>query len=423
MTKLIFTLTLAGTLLAGSAAAQVGIGTFTPDASAMLDITATDKGFLLPRLTEAERNTLPDPAHSLLIYNTTQSKIQINNGSPSAPAWGNLDGSEGTTITSITASGEVSTIATTHEKIAGMELTPAAGNYLVLFNGQFGLRASAPISTVQAVDDLGIAYSSLTALSATNTTHGLIFGNGEVLLPGVYDLGAATSIAGNLTMDAAGDTNALFVIRVTGALTSGAGTTVNLVNGAKASNIFWIADGAISLAANTTMKGTMISNNAAISAATGADLEGRMFSTTGAVSFGPGTAYIPLGTSIIDLGVLESFVMFSVAGAVENTPISVITGDVGANVGAITGFEDLNGNIYSPGLEEAPTNNSVVTFSVFVDNVLVASSSRSTNINTSIMSLQAEVTVVAGATIDIRWYVDTGGVVIGNRILSVLDAN
>lgn len=423
MKKIISSLALGLCFFVGSAVAQVGIGTFAPDPSAMLDVSATDKGFLMPRLTETERNALISPAHSLLIYNSTISKIQINNGSPVSPIWQNLDGSESSSIISTTVSGDVSTSATVHEIIPGMAFTPATGSYLVLFNGQFGLIESTPISTVQAVADLGDAYGDLMALTATNTTHGVIFGNGEILLPGIYDVGAATSLAGNLTMDGGGDTNAVFVIRVLGALSSGAGTTVNLTNGAKARNIFWIADGALSLAANTTMKGTLISNNAAISAATGTDLEGRMFSTTGAVSFGPGTAYVPLGTSFIDLGVLESFVMFTVTGAVGNTPISVITGDVGSNAGAITGFEDLNGNIYSPGLAQAPINNSVVTFSVFVNNILVAHSSRSTNINTSVMSLQAAVTIGVGESVDIRWYVDTGSVVIGNRIMSLLEAN
>ena len=35
--------------------AQVGIGTTSPDASAALDVTATDKGFLMPRMTSAQR--------------------------------------------------------------------------------------------------------------------------------------------------------------------------------------------------------------------------------------------------------------------------------------------------------------------------------------------------------------------------------
>ncbi|MEZ4857606.1 MAG: hypothetical protein R2781_02225 [Flavobacteriaceae bacterium] len=49
---------------------QVGINTTTPDASAMLDITATDKGMLVPRMTEAQKLLIGTPATSLLIYQT-----------------------------------------------------------------------------------------------------------------------------------------------------------------------------------------------------------------------------------------------------------------------------------------------------------------------------------------------------------------
>lgn len=53
--------------------AQTGIGTTTPDASAKLDVSATNKGFLPPRVTltsYADNSTIPNPAIGLLIYNT-----------------------------------------------------------------------------------------------------------------------------------------------------------------------------------------------------------------------------------------------------------------------------------------------------------------------------------------------------------------
>lgn len=42
-----------------------------PDASAILDISSDNKGILLPRMTEAERNAIINPASGLLIYNST----------------------------------------------------------------------------------------------------------------------------------------------------------------------------------------------------------------------------------------------------------------------------------------------------------------------------------------------------------------
>lgn len=50
--------------------AQVGIGTTTPDTKAQLDVTSTNKGILIPRLTLAQRNAITSPTTSLLIYQT-----------------------------------------------------------------------------------------------------------------------------------------------------------------------------------------------------------------------------------------------------------------------------------------------------------------------------------------------------------------
>ncbi|MDP2687356.1 MAG: hypothetical protein Q8O62_09050 [Aequorivita sp.] len=50
--------------------AQVGIGNTNPNASSMLDITSTEKGFLAPRMTTAQRTAITTPANSLLVYDT-----------------------------------------------------------------------------------------------------------------------------------------------------------------------------------------------------------------------------------------------------------------------------------------------------------------------------------------------------------------
>ena len=49
---------------------SVGIGTVTPNSSAKLEIKATDKGLLIPRMTKIQRNAIANPATSLLIYQT-----------------------------------------------------------------------------------------------------------------------------------------------------------------------------------------------------------------------------------------------------------------------------------------------------------------------------------------------------------------
>jgi hypothetical protein len=60
--------------------AQSGINTNTPDTSAILDVYSTNKGFLPPRLTTAQRNAIATPAAGLTIYNTTVNCLQWWNG-------------------------------------------------------------------------------------------------------------------------------------------------------------------------------------------------------------------------------------------------------------------------------------------------------------------------------------------------------
>lgn len=49
---------------------NVGIGTSTPDASAILDLTTNDKGFLVPRLSATQRLAISTPANALLVFDT-----------------------------------------------------------------------------------------------------------------------------------------------------------------------------------------------------------------------------------------------------------------------------------------------------------------------------------------------------------------
>lgn len=72
---------LVGLLLVGNlVAAQVGIGTTDPDASAMLDITSTTKGVLVPRLTEVQRTGISNPAEGLMVFDTTSQSFWFYSG-------------------------------------------------------------------------------------------------------------------------------------------------------------------------------------------------------------------------------------------------------------------------------------------------------------------------------------------------------
>jgi hypothetical protein len=58
----------------------VGIGTSSPSTSAKLEIASTTQGFLPPRMTTSQRNTIVSPSAGLTIYNTTENCLQWWNG-------------------------------------------------------------------------------------------------------------------------------------------------------------------------------------------------------------------------------------------------------------------------------------------------------------------------------------------------------
>ena len=81
-------------LLARAGRAQVGIGTPTPNASAALDLVATNKGLLIPRLSAAQRGAIASPPQGLVVYQTDGSAdggagtgFWYNQGSAAAPQW------------------------------------------------------------------------------------------------------------------------------------------------------------------------------------------------------------------------------------------------------------------------------------------------------------------------------------------------
>jgi hypothetical protein len=159
--------------------------------------------------------------------------------------------------------------------------------------------------TAQAALDLKAACVQLQNTPATITNHSTIYGNGETLVPGVYSAGAAASIIGSLILDAKGNPNALFIFKIGGALTAAANTTVILTNGALASNVIWIANGAVAMAAGTTMNGTLIGYDGAVSMGAGCILNGSLYSNVGAVSVYETKATIP--PAIVSYGFLGPY--------------------------------------------------------------------------------------------------------------------
>jgi hypothetical protein len=110
------------------------------------------------------------------------------------------------------------------------------------------------------------------------------FGNSLVLTPHTYVMNAATLLTGSLYLDAEGNANAIFIIQINGALSTSTLSSVILINGAQAQNVYWEVQGAVTINSNSTFCGNIVSNNGAISLGTGVNLNGRALTGAGIIN-------------------------------------------------------------------------------------------------------------------------------------------
>ncbi|HSI91037.1 MAG TPA: ice-binding family protein, partial [Adhaeribacter sp.] len=136
----------------------------------------------------------------------------------------------------------------------------------------------------KAKDDLLVVYDYLNLLPHDITlVYPAEFGQNLVLTPHTYRMDGAVTFTGTLFLNAEGNPNAVFVIKTYGAFGTSVNAEVVLTNGAQAKNVFWLVEGALSMATDATMKGTFIVNNGAITLNTNVNLEGRALTTDGAL--------------------------------------------------------------------------------------------------------------------------------------------
>ncbi|GAB2817162.1 hypothetical protein GCM10027022_04140 [Alpinimonas psychrophila] len=135
--------------------------------------------------------------------------------------------------------------------------------------------------SLQALADARTAYTEARSRTATQVLPGDLIG--LTLTPGVYHSVAAVGQTGALTLDAGGDANAVFIFQIDAALNTTAGVSMNLANGAKASNVFWQVAGAVTTGAGSHVVGTFLAK-AAVTLGAGTNVAGRTISTDAAVT-------------------------------------------------------------------------------------------------------------------------------------------
>ena len=143
-----------------------------------------------------------------------------------------------------------------------------------------------------AMNDLTTAYNNAAGRTVGAVT---IAGNigGLTLTPGLYKSTSSLAISsGDLTLDAQGNANAVFIFQMASTLTTTSGRAVILAGGAKSANIFWQVGTSATLGTSSVFKGTLLANQS-ITLTTGASLNGRALTRIGGVTLAANAVVLP----------------------------------------------------------------------------------------------------------------------------------
>jgi hypothetical protein len=198
--------------------------------------------------------------------------------------------------------------------------------------------------TQDAKTDLVTGYN-VVAGQPSDVTVSADLGGGQTLTPGVYTSGSSLGLTGALTLDAGGNADAVFVFQAGSTLTTASNSSVLLVGGAQACNVFWQIGSSATLGTGSVFLGTILAMDD-ITVTTGVTIEGRALARNGAVTLDtnvitapsctstPGTT-IPATTTAQDAAAAAAAPQAPAAPQVTATPRGgVQTGD-GSTVGLL----------------------------------------------------------------------------------------
>jgi hypothetical protein len=141
----------------------------------------------------------------------------------------------------------------------------------------------------QAKLDLTSAYNDAAGRTCTDIV--TLSGNigGLTLTPGLYKSTSSLAVSsGDVTFDAKGNANAVFIIQIASTLTTTSGRQVILSGGAQAANIFWQVGSSATFGTTSVFKGTVMAMQS-ITFDTGATLNGKALARTGTVTLAGNT--------------------------------------------------------------------------------------------------------------------------------------
>jgi hypothetical protein len=140
---------------------------------------------------------------------------------------------------------------------------------------------------LQAQSDVTTAYNDLAGQACDVVLTGQDLG-GLTLTPAVYCFTSSAFLTGILTLDGQGDPNAVFVFQIGSTLITAPNSSVVMINGANACNVFWQVGSSATLDTTTAFQGNILALTS-ITLNTGASVYGRALARNGAVTMDSNT--------------------------------------------------------------------------------------------------------------------------------------
>jgi type VI secretion system secreted protein VgrG len=147
----------------------------------------------------------------------------------------------------------------------------------------------------QAQDDANSAYNDLAGQTCNVDLTGQDLG-GMTLTPGVYCFDTSAQLTGDLILDALGNPLAVWVFQTGSTLTTASASSVAVINGGQAVNVFWQVGSSATLGTGTRFNGNILAD-ASITLVTGASLIGRALSLHGGVTLDTNGTPFPIANT------------------------------------------------------------------------------------------------------------------------------
>jgi hypothetical protein len=178
-----------------------------------------------------------------------------------------------------------STITNTGPSVISGNIGLSPGSSITGFPPGVDINGSRHISDAvarSAKRDLVTAYKDAAGRTTAADVTGKDLG-GRTLTPGVYEASTAMALTGTLTLNAQGNSSAVFIFKAGSTLVTASNSRVRFVNGGSACNVFWMVGSSATLGTTTRFIGTILALTSA-SLTTGAEVRGRVLARNGAVT-------------------------------------------------------------------------------------------------------------------------------------------